>query len=190
MPDFLVTLPQGFESLLELKVIGGGPSHYASGDVSRCRAVASRARAIPQEYRTKAARLDRQYLNVAEGSPGPISQKLASYGQIWGLAFGAYGEASPDVHELVQTLARSHAERNWVHIGGRDPQEAASILARSLYRSWGVMAVRSQARVKLANLAHVGAGSAVAHSPHVGSEAFHARRREEYQLHHAAQRLR
>ena len=43
---------------------------------------------------------------------GAISQELAGYGQIWGLAFGAYGEASPDVHELLLTLARVHAERH------------------------------------------------------------------------------
>ena len=28
VPDFLVTHPQGFEALLELKVVGGGPTLY------------------------------------------------------------------------------------------------------------------------------------------------------------------
>ena len=77
-----------------------------AGSVSRCHAVASRAQAIPKEYRKKALRLDRQYCNVSDGAPGPISQKLATYGHVWGLAFGAYGEASPDVHELLQILAK------------------------------------------------------------------------------------
>ena len=116
-------------------------------------------------------------------------QKLASYSNIWGLAFGTYGEASPDVHELLLTLARSHAERHWVSMGSRDPQDAASALARSLYRSWGLMAVRSQARVKLANLCHVGGGSVAANARRAGSQAFHSRRREAYQLHFAAVRL-
>ena len=59
VPDFLLTLPEGFEALRELKVIGAGQAHYSTGDVGRCHAVTKRARAIPQEYVSKASRLDR-----------------------------------------------------------------------------------------------------------------------------------
>ena len=154
--------------------------------MSRCSCVCS---AIPQEYRSKAQRLDREFCGVEGGSPGPISQKLASYGNLQCLVFGAFGEASPDVHELVQVLASAHASRHWGMLRGRDPQDAAAICARSLYRSWGMMAVRGQARVKLTGMGHVGNGAAAAASRRVGAAGFHKRRREAYQLHFAAERL-
>ena len=51
------------------------------------------------------------------------------------------------------------------------------------------MAVRGQARLKLAGLAHVGAGAGAAQARRDRSDAFHARRREAYQLHFAAQQF-
>ena len=95
-------------------MIGSGPTHYASGNVSRCDAVAARARAIPQECRTKALRLDHQHCDAEQGAIGPISRKLADNGEIWSLVFKAYGEASPSVHELVRTASAEYASRYWV----------------------------------------------------------------------------
>ena len=189
VPDYRISLPDGFDALMELKVIGSGPTHYASGNVSRCHAVAARARAIPQEYRTKALRLDHQHCGAEQGAIGPISRKLADYGEIWSLAFGAYGEASPSVHELVRTVATEYASRHWVRLGSRDPQDAAAAMARTLYRFWGLMALRRQARLKLFGLAHVGAGAAVAATRRVDATSLHAVRREAYQLHHSAIRV-
>ena len=173
---------------MKLKVIGAGPTHYAHNDVHRCYAVAARAGAIPREYQTKALRLDHRHCGTPEGTPGPVTQKLASYGRIRGLAFGAYGEASQDVHDLVSILAVNCASRQWVRMGSRDPEEAAATLKRSLYRSWGLMAMRSQARLKLAGLSHVGAGASAARARRTDAAAAHARRRAAYQLHFAATR--
>ena len=129
------------------------------------------------------------YCNVVDGCPGPVSRKLASYGNIWGLAFGAYGEASPAVHDFVQVLATEHASRHWIRIGGRDPQEAVSMLARNLHRSWGLTVVRGQAHLKLAGLSHVGAGSAGAQFRRDRAAAVFSCCLEAYQLHFAAQHL-
>ena len=51
------------------------------------------------------------------------------------------------------------------------------------------MAVRGQARLKLAGLTHVGTGAAAASSRRGGAEASHSRQREAYQLHFAAAHL-
>ena len=115
--------------------------------------------------------------------------KLASYGRIWGFAFGAYAEASPDVHELLDVLASSCASRQWARMGSRDPQDAAAALKRSLYRSWGLMAARGQARLKLMGLGHVGTGAAAARARRVESAAAYRLRQEAHQLHFAAARI-
>ena len=188
VPDYLLTLPHGMEALMELKVIGSGPSHYSRDVVCRGFAVATRAGSIQQEYRSKALRLDHRHCGVTEGVPGPVTQKLATYGRVRGLAFGAYGEASTDVHELVQVLAKSCASRQWARMGARDPQEAAALLQRSLYRSWGLMAMRGQARLKLMGMSQVGSGAAAARARRTDSAAAHSLRREAYQLHFAATR--
>ena len=91
-----------------------------------------------------------------------MSQKLASFGRVRGLVFGAYGEASEDVHHLVHALADSYGGRTWAHAGFRDPDEARASAARKLYRSWGLMAMRANARLKLFNLTYVGQGAATA----------------------------
>ena len=73
-----------------------------------------------------------------------------------------------------------------MHMHCRDPDEAVASLSRSLYRSWGLMAVRGQARLKLAGLAHVGGGAVAAASRRGGAAAWHTRRRQAYQAHFAA----
>ena len=45
-------------------------------------------------------KFDRGYKYSAPGT-NPILDRLRSFGQTRGLAFGAYGEASPDVHALL-----------------------------------------------------------------------------------------
>ena len=51
----------------------------------------------------------------AVSAPGtnPILDRLRSFGQTRGLAFGAYGEASPDVHALLTVAADGLAARQW-----------------------------------------------------------------------------
>ena len=90
---------------------------------------------------------------------------------------------------LVQTMAIASTQRNWVSMQCCDLQDAAAKVAGTLYRSWGLMAVQGQARLKLVGLSHVGAGATAAHCRRVGSEVVHSHQREAYQLHHAGQRL-
>jgi hypothetical protein len=186
VPDFMATLPEGFEVLLELKVIGLASTWYSRGDAARGCAVAARARAIQSEYIGKARTLDRRFSsqdNAATTAAGPVERKLAGYGRVRGLTFGAFGEASKDVHELVGILAKAHASRHWITMGCRNPEEAVALTARTLFRSWGLMAVRAQACLKLSGLAHVGTGNKAASGRRETAAALHARLREAYQCH-------
>ena len=77
-------------------------------------------------------------------------------------------------------------------IGGALEAETHKMLLRFVlgpYIALGLMAVRGQARLKLSGLAHVGSGACGAQARRDFSGAYHARRREAYQLHFAAQRL-
>ena len=74
-------------------------------------------------------------------------------------------------------------------MGSRDPQEAAATLKRTLYRSWGLMAMRGQARLKLMGLSHVGSGAAAARARREEAASSYSLRREAYQLHFAASRF-
>ena len=178
VPDFLIGVPGGGDVLMELKVISGGQSRYGGGHVARCHAVAERAREIPAEYATKAKELDHRFCGTAPGAYGPISHKLASYGRVHGLVFGAFGEASADVHALLKVVADECSSREWVAMGARDPDDAKTSISSALYRSWGVAAVRAQARLKLRGLSSVGPGANAARTRRQASAAFHERIRE------------
>ena len=167
-----------------------GPTWYDHNDVARCYAVARRARGIPGEYTSKTRILDAEFCGVPRDSatPGPVTQKLLSYGRIHCIVFGAYGEGSADAHSLVNRLAQCRASRDWARMGCRGLGEATALLSRYLFRSWGIAAVREQARLRIAGLSHVGTGAAAAAGRRSMNSAFHARIREAYQLQHCGGR--
>ena len=47
------------------------------------------------------------YSETSQGQVGPVERKLLSYKRVRGLVFGAFGEASLPVHQLVDSLATS-----------------------------------------------------------------------------------
>ena len=69
------------------------------------KAVDKRAGVLTEEYRKKAKNVDRVYGGVAEGAVGRVQRRLEDFGEVRGLVFGAFGEASEGVHELVHVLA-------------------------------------------------------------------------------------
>ena len=117
MPDFLMELDgergQKKDELAELKVICCCPSRYnlipppPHPDREQVKAVDRRARVLTEEYLKKARNVDRVYGGVAEGELGRVQRKLVDFGEVRGLVFGAFGEASEGVHELVHHLADS-----------------------------------------------------------------------------------
>ena len=87
------------------------------------------------------------------------SPKKACHGRIWGLVCGAFGEASSDVHALVDKLAGGRASRDWACMGCHDLPESKSLLGQHLYRSLGLVTVRALARLHLNGQAHVWDGT-------------------------------
>ena len=55
----------------------------------------------------KARRVDRIYCEIEPGQVGPVEAKLLSYERVRGLVFGAFGEVSQPVHQLIDALGTS-----------------------------------------------------------------------------------
>ena len=77
------------------------------------KAVDKRANVLTEEYNKKARNVDRVYGGAAEGTVGRVQRKLMDFGQVRGLVFGAFGEASEGVHELVH-----HLDNSWLKAEG------------------------------------------------------------------------
>jgi hypothetical protein len=174
--DFLVRMPgdsavaelaggqRDVAVLAELKVITSCPTRYQRAPRHPNRAVQRRAEQLPREYEVKAKKMDSVYGGVPEGEVGPVARKLATYPfQSW--VFGAWNEASPDVHTgLVHTLAKARLKKEELLEGGggrrlRMTEEAAlALLTGQVRRSLSLVAARATARCLLVWLVVLGWG--------------------------------
>ena len=53
----------------------------------------------------KARNVDREFVGTPPGEVGPIEAKLLSFERVRGVVFGAFGEASEPLHQLIDQLA-------------------------------------------------------------------------------------
>ena len=90
-------------------------------------AVAERAHRCAGEYQSAARAADWQY-SAPDTNP-ILDRYLRSFSETRGLAFGAFGEASPDVHALLTVAADGLAARQWRDMGARTQEEARSFIA-------------------------------------------------------------
>ena len=157
VPDF--KFPSGWEAegearLAELKVISCCRSHYAAlltgQEKSPVQAYADDQTSL---YLTKARKADRDFVGVPEGQQGPVEARLRGYGEVTGLVFGAFGEASEGVHQFVQVVAKSRAAGGPGSVG---PKGEVAKLVGQVRRLLGVTAVRAQARLLLERVHLVG----------------------------------
>ena len=69
-----------------------------------------------------------------------------SFGRLRGLVFGWFGEASDDVHQLINTLAHVSAVREAMRSAAKDETAAVGRMKAHLRRSIGMEAWRLRAR--------------------------------------------
>ena len=116
---------------------------------------------MPAEYRRHAQRLDRSVHGVPEadqaaGRRGPIEALLRDT-PVTGFVVGTFCEASRSVHEHLEVVATCAAQRCWRRIGAGSYAEARSYFVTTLYRNWGAVFARANARLRLSRLEAVGA---------------------------------
>ena len=95
------------------------------------------------------------------GQRGPLEQRLDEFGEIKGLCFGAFGEASQDVHDLIETMAESRLNFQVLAEGrpeGGSDQEKALIVGQ-IRRRLSLAAIKAQVECLLGRIHQAGVGN-------------------------------
>ena len=162
VPDFRIEMPTptggSSPQLAELKMISCCETWYPAG--GNTRGTDKRAGGLQQEYRKKARKVDQEVLGLAEGEKGPVERRLDDFGGLLGLCFGAWGEASEGVHQLVQSLAESRLKYQGLQRGRPGSDQELGLLVGQVRRRLSLTAVKSQVDCLLAKLHQVGPGNA------------------------------
>ena len=145
--------------LAELKIISCCDSWYAPSAGGQVRAVDKRANGLPANYRRKARDADKESRAASGDSKGPVEQKLESHGDLLGLVFGAWGEGSEGVHQLIQTLALARLNSQQRTRGRPGDMQELGIITAQIRRRLSQVVVKAQAECLLSRLHQVGPGS-------------------------------
>ena len=163
VPDFRLQLPlktgNSQASLAELKIISCCDTWYKPSAGSRVRGTDKRAEGLQSDYRTKAKNIDRDILGAQ--SRGPVERRLDEFGQIIGLVFGPWADASKDVHSLIGTLAESRLRFQMLQQGrpeGGSDNELAIIVGQ-LRRKLSLAVTKANVTCLLSKLHQVGPGN-------------------------------
>ena len=171
VPDLRICLQKEgnpVQSLHELKCISSSRTRYKprrDGQEAE-KAVEKRAGELHHTYVVKARNTDRKYCGTPAGVTGPVENKLASMGEVKGIVFGAFGEASQATHDLIYHLATSRVQVAGPQRGKKGKFRAehaeVALVTSFLRRSLSVAAVKAQAFSLLGRLEGLGQGAAAA----------------------------
>ena len=115
--------------------------------------------AFSSGYRKKAKKVDQEVLGLPVDQKGPLERRLDEFGTVLGLCFGAWGEASEEVHRLVQVLAESRLKFQGLQQGRPGSDQELAVLVGQVRRRLSMAAVNSQVDCLLAKLHQVGPGN-------------------------------
>ena len=155
------------------------------------KSVDRRAATLPREYTNHARDVDREYGGVPVGVVGPVQAKLLSFPPLRRWVFGAWGEASADIHLMVDYLAEARQRHQQLLEGrwrnDRKSREAeVALYTGQIRRQLSLEAVRSQARLLLDRLGGLGAGAAAAAKRRDWADAEESRMGRERRAHQMA----
>ena len=89
----------------------------------------------------------------------PVAQRLRGYGRTQGLVWGAFGEASREVHTLLAATAKAAATSFWREAGATSALTAEASYTAFYRREWGCESVWGHARVRVARIEYVTGGA-------------------------------
>ena len=127
VPDFRLNVPSNLGDtqvkLAELQVINCCKTWYTTGSGVNVRATDKRDNRLQSLYKSKAKNVDREIIGTPAGERGPVERKLDEHGDIMSLCYGAWGEASKDVHELIDVISKSRLKNQLLDSGRHDECE-------------------------------------------------------------------
>ena len=181
--------------LAELKIITCCTTRYGRDPRPEEKAVDVRSALLPGEYRGKARKMDTKFGGVPVGEEGPVARKLASYPRLQGWVFGAWNEASQDIHNLVPALAKARLrhEQGLEGKGGKRGRMAEAgalaILTGQVRRGLSLVVARENARALLSRVQGLGRGATEAAGRRRWAASEGWRLRKEQQAHWLGQQL-
>ena len=155
IPDIVMGPPDlDRPRLYDIKTLGN-TRQYTQGPSTifeQCHVINDRGSRVNQEYRTAARRIDRRLQpELAPHEKGTLESKLNQYGEVKGLAFGFYSEASSDVHDLIRYWIRARTESTAAEMG-IDEDHAALRVRHDIMHSIGMQVALGWARLKISIL--------------------------------------
>jgi len=139
-----------------VKTIHAGTEHYYSAHaaVEQSGAVRHREVRVSPDYLRHARILDERFF------PGtgttPFQTRVLSFTQTRGAVFGAFGEASADVHDLIAEAATVQARRDFGLAGARSATEMRGFIIGQMRRRIGLAAVQAFARHRINRVPYIG----------------------------------
>ena len=140
-----------------------------------------RAAQLPGEYRREAIKVD-QELGFQAGD-GPTLRKLQRYPPVLDLCFGAYGECSDGVKELLEQMAQSRVKCQGLRSGSLEAAKELSQVTGYLRRRLSTAIVRANVKCLLERLVQVGEGRGQADKRRQWARAEEQRARMEREAH-------
>ena len=142
--------------LFDVKTIHGGSEHYYSAHAAEEQSGAVRHREVrvSPDYLRHARILDQRFF--AGTGTTPFETRVRSFTQTRGAVFGAFGEASADVHDLIAEASTAQARRDYGLVGARSATEMRGFIIGRMRRRIGLVAVQAFARHRLNRVPYIG----------------------------------
>ena len=163
VPDFRLEMPSSLGGtklqLAELKVLSCCSTWYPTRAGANVRGTDKRARGLQSEYRKKASNIDHDIIGVSKDERGPVERRLEEFGTLLGICFGAWGEASEDVHLLIQALAESRLAFQGLQRGKPGSKAELGAIVGQIRRRLSITAMKAQVDCLLSKIHQVGPGN-------------------------------
>ena len=164
IPDLVLTIPPkkpgevAKKLMLDLKLIHAGGQKYKKNHVAKVKggqgyqpkwaaAAKQRELEVSRAYNDHAKKIEIKLgLERDEAGIGPVRKELDKY-EIKGICIGGYGEAGPNLQQLLRLIAEGMAERMWRAYDVDDVNIAKGICWAKVRRSVATTAALSQAKL-------------------------------------------
>ena len=157
VPDFRLQLPGPDGptfSLAELKICGAGKSWFPRGLEGR--GTDRRAAGLAKLYENNLAKYDSRYHGTMPGQHGPLVRRLHSFGKLWGLCVGPWGDCSRDLHHLIKVLGEQRVQRKERSQGSVRGSDHLGVVTGQIRHILSFTFVRANALCLLSRLSYMG----------------------------------